>query len=656
MSDDKFEPHLGKMRAKVAKKGRKYLSRILAATALAGGLKRSGKSAYSGSRIGRGGSIARVASSRDRLAGHRARRAIIKSRIVKLAGKGVANARAHLRYIQRDGVTRESLPGELYSAEQDIASGKEFLERGREDRHQFRFIVSAEDGDQYQDLKPLTRRLMAQMETDLGTKLDWVAVDHFNTGHPHTHIMLRGKDDRQKDLVIAREYISSGMRERLAQLVELDLGPRSTLEIEKRLRHDIEAERLTPIDRRLLRDCDPMRLVSVADDDPFQQALRAGRLQKLGSLGLASNIGGTSWRLDTDLEPTLRHMGERGDIIASMNHALRTKGISRAASTQVIFDPSGKGKPLVGRMLARGLSDELNDRHFVLVDGVDGRTHYVDIGRSDAVGPIVGNAIVRIEPRPTGVRVVDRTIATIAALNGGRYNVDLHLAHDPTATDAFVRAHERRLEAMRKIMGSVEREVSGNWIIAPDHLERAAAYESRLKRDWPVTVEILSVVPLKQLAREDGATWLDRDLVASKPIEMRDGGFGREVQQARIARRKWLLVQGLADERAGHVRYPPDMIVQLERRALVRVAGPLSAELGLNFVEYKNGERVEGVLIRAVETDSGKFALIERARDFTLLPWRPVLERQIGKQVSGVMRSNGISWTIGRGRSGPTIS
>src|SRR3546814_3339105 len=104
-------------------------------------------------------------------------------------------ARAHLRYIQRDGVTRGGAPGELYSAERDTADGKAFLQRCDGDRHQFRFIVSAEDGSEYPDLKPYIRRLMTQMEADLGTRLDWVAVDHFNTAHPHTHIMLRGRSE-----------------------------------------------------------------------------------------------------------------------------------------------------------------------------------------------------------------------------------------------------------------------------------------------------------------------------------------------------------------------------------------------------------------------------------------------------------------------------
>src|SRR3546814_7540113 len=87
-------------------------------------------------------------------------------------------------------------PGELYSAEQDRADGKVFIDAAEGDRHQFRFIVAPEDGAEYDDLRPFVRRLMTQMEEDLGTKLEWVAVDHYNTGHPHSHIILRGKDDQ----------------------------------------------------------------------------------------------------------------------------------------------------------------------------------------------------------------------------------------------------------------------------------------------------------------------------------------------------------------------------------------------------------------------------------------------------------------------------
>jgi type IV secretory pathway VirD2 relaxase len=102
--------------------------------------------------------------------------------------------------------------GRLYGAEIEEADGKAFTERGREDRHQFRFIVAPEDGEKLTDLRAFTRDVMGQMEKDLGTRLDWVAVDHFNTGHPHSHVIVRGRDDLGKDLIIAQDYITDGVR------------------------------------------------------------------------------------------------------------------------------------------------------------------------------------------------------------------------------------------------------------------------------------------------------------------------------------------------------------------------------------------------------------------------------------------------------------
>jgi hypothetical protein len=184
-----------------------------------------------------------VLASRDGHAAFRQRRVVIKTRLIKMAGRGIAGPRVHLRYLQRDGVTREGLPGDLYDAKLDRADGGAFLERSDGDRHQFRFIVSPEDTIEYQDLKGVTRRLMARMEEDLDTRLDWIAVDHRNTGRPHTHVVLRGRDDRGKDLIIAREYLSQGMRERAAEIVSLDLGPRTDHEIETRLRAEVEQAR-----------------------------------------------------------------------------------------------------------------------------------------------------------------------------------------------------------------------------------------------------------------------------------------------------------------------------------------------------------------------------------------------------------------------------
>ena len=153
----------------------------------------------------------------------------------------------------------------------------------------------------------------------------------------------------------------------------------------------------------------------------------------------------------------------------------------------------------------------------------------------------------------------------------------------------------------------------------------------------------------------DAATWLDRELVASSPQPLRDAGFGREVRAAQAQRRQWLVEQGLAEERDGKVLYRANIVAMLQRRELLRIAGQLSDELDKPFVEATAGARIEGRLTRMIELTSGRYALVEKSREFTLVPWRPVLERQIGKPVAGVMWGDGISWTFGRQRTGPSI-
>ncbi len=654
--EDEFEPRLGRIRNRRAGRARAYLSRVLAATNLARGAAFGGvQRGRAGGLRGRGAGVGRALRRRDMHAAFRHRRVIIKSRIVKLAGKGAAGAVAHLRYVQRDGVTRESEPGRLYGAESDTVDAREFVARGKDDRHQFRFIVSAEDGDQYDDLKPLTRRLMRRMEEDLGTRLDWVAVDHFNTGHPHTHIIVRGKDERGADLVIARDYLAAGMRERAAELVDIDLGPRSDREIETARRAEMTQERLTSIDRALLRESEA-GIVSARGRDAFEQTLRAGRLRQLAAMGLATPLKGDRWRLDSDLADTLKAMGERGDIIRTMQRTFAAAALDRPASDWIV----DRARPadaasLIGRIVARGLADEHADRHFLIVDATDGRTHYVAIGRGDAVAPLPEAAIVRVDWHEATTRMADRTVAEVAAANGGRYSIDAHLRHDPSATEAFAETHVRRLEAIRRTVGGVIREPDGTWTIESDHLARAEGYERARLADRPVSVEILSPLALEKLIDADAATWLDREAAAGSSAALRAAGFGAEVEDAQRRRRQWLIAAGLVDPSDEAARLPPTLLATLQRRELLRAAATLSNELGKPFADALGDGRIDGVYRRRIDLAGGRFAVIERSRDFALVPWRPVIEPRLGQRVGGVLRESGVSWTFGRARSGPVV-
>lgn len=371
---------------------------------------------------------------------------------------------------------------------------------------------------------------------------------------------------------------------------------------------------------------------------------------------MAEDLGAGKWRLADDLETTLRRICERGDIIKTLHRELASQNLTRAPTDLLIHDPAfASAPPITGRVIARGLSDEMNDRHYLIIDATDGRAHYVDIGKGETTESTPVGSILRVEPRATEPRPMDRRIIEIAAANDGRYSVDIHLRHDPTASEAFADTHVRRLEAMRRLTNAITREPDGTWIIQPDHLDRVADYERIQARFNPVAVRVLSTLPLEQQITTDGATWLDRELVAPNPAPLRDAGFGREVRDAQDRRRQWLMVEDLAREEQGRTFYRSDLLATLRRRELLRVAGQLSDELGLPYAGLSRGQPVDGTYRRTVTLASEKLALIERSRDFTLVPWRPVLDRHLGQQVSGTMRAEGISWTIGRQRGGPTV-
>ncbi len=220
------------------------------------------------------------------------RRVVVKTRYVQNAGKN-GKAAAHLRYIQRDGTSRDGECGQLYSATEDRADGDAFLERGKEDPRQFRFIISPEDGADLTDLTDLTaytRNLMSQIEADLGTKLDWVAVNHHDTGHPHVHVIVRGKDDLGENLVINGDYLANGIRERASELTTLELGAMTEIEQTRKLSAEIDQDRFTRIDRAMTEEANDRFLdLRHAPADPkrqFNRTLRLRRLAKLEKMGL----------------------------------------------------------------------------------------------------------------------------------------------------------------------------------------------------------------------------------------------------------------------------------------------------------------------------------------------------------------------------------
>ncbi|WGG58382.1 relaxase/mobilization nuclease domain-containing protein [Brucella intermedia] len=398
MSDDhQFRIRPGRIRSTRAQQARPFVAQALAAAKKAGGgVSRSG-SVTSGnrSRFGRG---QRASIQANRLITSRTRGAVVKARVVRHSPRS-APLGTHLDYLRRDGVTRDGEKARLFGPETENADARAFAERCSDDRHHFRFIVSPDDAPEMADLKSFTRDLVGQMERDLGTKLDWVAVDHWNTEHPHVHLIVRGVRDDGQDLVISRDYIKEGMRDRARDLITQELGPRTDLDIRRGLESQIETERWTQLDRQLVRDAGKSGIIDLApptDRQPDEfHALKVGRLRTLEILGVAGQVGHSQWFIRPEAENVLRELGERGDIIKRMHRALTERGIERGSASYVLAGES-LDVPVVGRLLERGLDDELKGTAYAVVDGVDGRTHHIKLPHLDAAGDSPPGSIVEL--------------------------------------------------------------------------------------------------------------------------------------------------------------------------------------------------------------------------------------------------------------------
>jgi type IV secretory pathway VirD2 relaxase len=424
--DDDFNVRLGRIRDRGG--GKSFVDQVLRAARKAG---YGGSYTAGGRRFPRHGHSTfgrgRAAFGRSRLfAGHR--RVVVKARVVRNRGRAFRSAplSAHIAYLERDGVSRDGEKAHMFGAAEDRSDAAAFARRGHDDRHHFRFIVAPEDAAEMTDLKAFTRDLVAQMERDLETSLDWVAVDHWNTDNPHVHLLVRGIAEDGSDLVISREYISHGLRSRAEDLVSAELGPKPEHEIRSALEREVEAERWTRLDVAIRMAADETGFIDLRPDnpgagDPEVRRLAIGRLQRLERMGLATAAGPAQWMVGLEAERSLRDLGLRGDIIKTMHRAFTERGQDRGIADYVI-DTGRPASPIIGRLVDKGLHDELTGEGYAVIDGTDGRAHHVRFRGIEAfehAPPIGGIVEVRQfggpdDPRPSLV-LANRSDVDLAA-------------------------------------------------------------------------------------------------------------------------------------------------------------------------------------------------------------------------------------------------
>jgi hypothetical protein len=295
-------------------------------------------------------------------------------------------------------------------------------------------------------------------------------------------VVVRGRDERGQDLVMARDYIGHGIRARAQDLVTLELGPETEIERIAKLTREVVQERFTLLDRSLVsRAKDNLLAITAADEaDHSRHALRMGRLKTLERMGLAQERRPGVWQLDAELDSKLRRLGERADKIKMMQRALSDAGLDRSVAGYALFDRGTRRQPLLGKVVGVGFVDEITDRHYVVVDGADARVHYVELGRLKPENVPARDSIVRItadrlDGKPQAaprLQILSRDdVAQLAKYEG------------PAWLDRLTVAPDSSMQSDRGFGAELSRAVAErrNWLVANDlgRVRADGAFEMR---------------------------------------------------------------------------------------------------------------------------------------------------------------------------------
>lgn len=591
--------------------------------------------------VKRGGAMR--TSRRSSLAG--ARRVYVQALIQRLTGNGRALQRAHISYLERDGAGRGEERAAFYNDRAEGLSGQDWLKNHSDERHHFRFIVSPEDGERLDDLKPFIRDLVSQMEIDLETKLDWIAVDHFNTEHPHTHIVMSGKCDDGRDLVIPRDYIAGGIRERGSALLTRELGLQTETELSAKLEQEIAQRKFTRIDSVLMRQMEREGGIDLTRVRRNREHYGA-RLKALRRMGLAEHIGGSRWEVDQSLGQKLRAIEQADTVARRIEWVLQEKGLDRISAAQgSAYDPAQR---VTGRLLKIGHADELIGSRYGIVDGLDGRVHHFELGTQVFEGLGAGD-MVEVKPRAPGALNMDREIAEIAAQNNGVYSAETHQRHEPAVRRDYLAMFERRLQALES-QGLVTGRTDDHYPIPPSFLDKVDDHFAALGKRAPSLVRKLKGRDFEHQVKARGETWLDQQLAGTAREPLSEAGLGGEVRAAMGKRMAVLYERGLVQDKSA-TSLTPDQIKQLQQDGLAHAAGEVERQTGLTYAPLSAGASLQGTFERTHKSPDTKYAIIEQGHQFALVPWSRELERQRHKQIQIAMSPRmELSWTHGRSR------
>ena len=551
-------------------------------------------------------------------------RVVVKAHVSRhKPGKSRGSLARHVSYLGRESASADGKYGIFYDAEREGVNARQEAVQWAQDRHHFRLIVSPERGGDIPDMTAYVREVMRRVERDLtstgsvepDTKLTWIAVNHHNTDNPHAHILLRGKQADGADLVIPRQYISYGIRDRASEVATELLGERTPQEVQLAKSKEVEAERFTSLDRMIERaldngkiDVSPSKHIGFGADD---RRLVVGRLQFLEQMDLAHKGRGTTWHVEGDFKQALRELGDRNDIIKQLyshlgNEAGRVERMSGGA------EPT---PPVAGVVIAKASTDELGEDRFVVVRDGTGRAHYGRVRDSDAYRDLEIGSIAELGAGAQRRREATEQIVAVAKSNNGIYSAQLHEAYlrgaGPDSTDreiaSSVRSAAWRLGFVAGFEGAGVRALEGGeYAVDPNSF-----VQFNQRGSQRTDVRVIAEHSLAEQVEAHAVTWLDRQAFGQRPdARTNDNPI---IQEALQQRQEWLVRNGYAERSAGDtgtVQLLPGALEQLAAEERTDVAEWLASKYGLPVNELPQGGTVSGEYRGTEHLHSGKLAIV----------------------------------------------
>ena len=558
------------------------------------------------------------------------RRVFIKFHIARSGPQRHAAFARYLSYIKRDGTDRDGSRSRMYSQSDEEIGVRDFNRRARNDPHQFRIIVSPEDSKEMEDLTGFARKLMAQAENDLGTGLDWVAVNHFDTAQPHTHIVLRGRDLHNHELYIDRKYITEGLRYRAEEIVSNTLGAKRWRDLTALQLRATSWNLFTSIDRdfeEALRNGALKLAQPETRSERIVANLYAKRLKHLQLLGLAKQLSSNTWHLETGWAESLKSLRRRryfGNAREERPAPLRN-GIEMRFAPDVLQ----AGETITGRIVAILPSDALSSRISLFIDGVEGQLRQFTLPEARIEDlPGIGG-VLSVSATASPVSDIDQTILGIAKQNGGLFSTHLLPSHDRDLSDTREIEFRRRLEALNRA-GLATPAKTGGWMIS-DQFE---AVETGPK----LSIRVRSWLPVNQLIDRHAFTWLDE--TDPRQFSGIKRGYGAQVRQALDARKAWLQQNGLAHPRPG----------LLDHQELQEALSGMAARSGRTIVDHSGVRVFQGVFSGHLDLARRRFAIIENTRQIMAVPRTSGRAAWQGRQIEIRRSGKSLEWSLGRSR------